>query len=214
MGEKSFVTCFDKECNGYAELLMTLVSTNENIKNVKLSREVFGKNTEIVSGEYILTIGEKSSEINCKNFPQNKYDAYGIQIGIYGHKAWIVCKDIEWNDSIESEFVAKAQNIFNNLKMNTTDTNKRIEEFSKRHKEARQIVVRKKGNSIWLINVLNDIQMKLEYSKNNVQKFITDIFKKSARRELQYKFAIALFYQEYIEDFLLINEEPCEELNL
>lgn len=214
MRDISFVTCYDKECKDYAELLMTLVSKDENIKNIKLSREVFCKDREIVSGEFILTIGEKSSEINCKNFPQNKFNSYGIQIGIYGHKAWIVCKDIEWNDSIESDFVTEVQSIFENLMMNTADINKRKEECSKRQKETSQIVIKKKGKSNKLINVLDDIRMKLDDKKNNILKFINDIFKKSGRRELQYKFAIALFYKEYIEDFLLINEEPCEELNL
>lgn len=34
MQEKSFATCFDKNCEEFAELLMTLVSENPSICNI------------------------------------------------------------------------------------------------------------------------------------------------------------------------------------
>ena len=60
MTEKSFATCFDKGCEQFAEVLMTLVSKDDRICNIKTSREEFKKDRSIVSGEYVLTIGDKS----------------------------------------------------------------------------------------------------------------------------------------------------------
>ena len=93
METKSFVTCYDSDCEKYAELLMTLVSMNDKIKNINLLREEFKKDRGIVSTEYVLTIGKDGSAVNSQHFPADKYNSYGIQIGVKGRKAWIVCMD-------------------------------------------------------------------------------------------------------------------------
>lgn len=83
---KSFVTCFDKGCDEYAEILMTLVSNDKALKNIKREQKEFGKDRSVVSGEYVLTIGKKGSEYNSRNF-KDIYNNYGIHIGYHGTKA-------------------------------------------------------------------------------------------------------------------------------
>ena len=39
MQEKSFATCFDKNCEEFAELLMTLVSENPSICNINQKKD-------------------------------------------------------------------------------------------------------------------------------------------------------------------------------
>ena len=71
MQEKSFATCFDKNCEEFAELLMTLVSENPSICNINQKKEVFKKDRAITSNEYVLAIGPDGSKVNRASFPDS-----------------------------------------------------------------------------------------------------------------------------------------------
>lgn len=79
MQENSFATCFDKNYEEFAELLMTLVSENPSICNIHLKKEVFKKDRAITSNEYVLAIGLYGSKVNRASFP-DCYNRYGIPI--------------------------------------------------------------------------------------------------------------------------------------
>lgn len=97
MQEKSFATCFDKNCEEFAELLMTLVSENPSICNINQKKEVFKKDRAITSNEYVLAIGPDGSKVNRASFPDS-YNKYGIHIGYRGRKAWISCENFDWTE--------------------------------------------------------------------------------------------------------------------
>ena len=195
METKSFVTCYDSKCEKYAELLMTLVSMNDKIKNINMSREEFKKDRGIVSSEYVLTIGKESSVVNSQHFPPNKYNSYGIQIGVKGRKAWIVCESL----NMKTEDIEKEK--------------KEIEEFLNREKEIEAEDKNEKRSLIKDIISIPASVITLPYEIFIFYKILlAEAFKdKTTRRYFQYKYAVSLFYKDFIEDFLQVKETSKKE---
>jgi len=213
MTEKSFATCFDKGCEQFAEVLMTLVSKDDRICNIKTSREEFKKDRSIVSGEYVLTIGEKSSAVQRANFP-DKYNAYGIHIGFYGHKAWISCESYDWNRKSLLDFQIELRKILKELGMPTDAIDKDVKELSDKKNKAKKkansnpdvatIVLESLAEATWGLSGMSKLV-------KSIQKIADNLWNKSARRKQQYKLAVVLFFHKYIKEFLDIKETDTEQ---
>ncbi len=236
MVEKSFATCFDKDCLEYATTLMTLVSQDEYICNMQTSREEFRKDRSIVSGEYVLTIGEKGSAYNKQNF-KDIYSNYGIHIGYYGTKAWISCEPFDWNEESLFKFHTELITILDELGMNTDNIDDKAKEFLKQLKKSKKKVDSYNGKPGLLpgdsaeafhneaytvlmtsLAVTNVLKKGIAFGFVGgvflkVGKWFVDLLKKSERRKQQYRYAIVLFYHRYIHDFLKIEEEKDEDNN-
>lgn len=122
---KSFVTCFDKDCEEFAEVLMTLVSENPSIRNINQKNEVFKKNIAVTSDEYVLTIGSKSSKVNKSSFC-DCYSKYGIHIGFRGRKAWISCENFDWDENSLKEFLTECKQLLKDHGMSEDDIDDEI----------------------------------------------------------------------------------------
>ena len=211
MTEKSFVSCFDKNCEEYAETLMTLISENESIRNINLKKEAFKKDRVITSDEYVLTIGSEGSKVNKTNFP-DCYDKYGIHIGFRGKKAWICCEDYDWNKKEVKEFRKELILLLDELGMRTDNIDVEIEENIKKAKAAKSTAIVCTGSlagniimgSLVTILMATSIPIYLSvyyYIKNKIWNYLN----KQKIREQQYKLAVVMFYHKYINDFLNIN---------
>lgn len=212
MTEKSFVSCFDKNCEEYAETLMTLISENESIRNINLKKEAFKKDRVITSDEYVLTIGSEGSKVNKTNFP-DCYDKYGIHIGFRGKKAWICCEDYDWNKKEVKEFRKELILLLDELGMRTDNIDVEIEENIKKAKAAKSTAIVCTGSSAGNIIMGSLITVSLMapsipiylsvyyYIKNKICNYLN----KQKIREQQYKLAVVMFYHKYINDFLNIN---------
>lgn len=232
--EKSFVTCYDKGCEEYAETLMTLVSKDKALKNIKREREEFKKDRGIVSGEYVLTIGKKGSKYNSRNF-KDIYNNYGIHFGYYGTKAWMYCEKFKWNLSDTANFTVELHSTLERLGMSTekyekyvkanlqykqlwddylalrNDTNEyiettgiKIENYDELKHYNPELVNQLRNNTNETISLIKESSYELSW--------ISDL-SGSNQFKLQYHFAVALFYDKYIHDFMGIKREGSEEIN-
>lgn len=216
--EKSFETCHDKDCEAYAQVLMTLISDNEKICNIKRTLKEFNKDNNVVSNEYVLSIGEKSSAISCENFGANIYDSYGIQIGTHGHKAWISCKEFPWDEENYSLFTLEYYDLLKGLQMapkiSTAElkilrkVKKRILESKKSNKDFEDKASFSWKKDKWEIPIL------VVYYVISAIEQIKKRRKKADMRDRQYKFAIAWFFQNHLEAFLKMQAKPQEENDL
>lgn len=188
--KKQFVVVYDNDCKEYADSLMTLVSNDKTLRVIKRSRKEFDKDSSIVSDEYDLTIGEKASAHNRPNFG-DIYNEFWVHIGFYGTKAWISC-DFEFMDkNTRDDFFVK----YNSLR----------EEFVKEkynHKNALKTIFIREA----VLNLLIPPTPLL-------QQIARGIIFKNRLKELQYRYAIVLFYRDYLNDFLKTKEENNEEQN-
>lgn len=223
--EKTFVTCYDNDCKAYATVLTTLLSNDEKIANVKRDETEFNKDISIVSSEYILTIGEKSSAVNSGNFPANKYNDYGIKIGIYGHKAWISCEDFYWDEDSEHKFQVELLDLLKDLGMATDDIDKEIEQYLESKKKAKdELLPQKTETKNIFVESLAAVRYQIKQGINHssvvnwskilyyvTTDYVRDLFKRSSRRDRQYRFAVAIFVLKYMTEFLKIEETVQEK---
>jgi hypothetical protein len=229
---KSFVTCYDKGCEEYAETLMTLVSKDKALMNIIRKQEEFNKDRGIVSGEYVLTIGKKGSEYNSRNF-KDIYNNYGIHFGYYGAKAWIYCDDYDWDINSQFEFNKEFFSFLDELGMKTEDFDEKARKLYEKLVESQKQTIKGKQRDhdsagmnapvmrddidAAMKSVLNELLIDFSYwdlfSPFAIRYFIRKWKKKAKRRNNQYRFAIVLFYHRYLHDFLGIKEELCEEQN-
>lgn len=225
MVEKSFATCYDRDCEDYAQFLMDLISQDELICNIKTSREEFKKNRAIVSNEYVLNIGEKSSALQRENF-RDKYDSYGIHIGFIGKKAWISCENFKWDDNERKKFLDELKALYNEVDMRTENIEVEAKNYLKNVKNTQKNGTNsQKGNATG--NVLFDINdtlmtvMAVTIAQLNpinkvrlfVHKWFRDIIKKSEWRKWQYKLAVLIFYYYYRHEFLELAKQQPEATN-
>ena len=217
MADKQFATCFDKDCEQFAEILMTLVSNDDRICNIKTSREEFKKDRSIVSREYVLTIGEKSSAVQRANFP-DKYNAYGIHIGFYGHKGWISCDNVYLSSEEAHKFLEDMKELLVKSNMETSLLAQKVDEVKSllnKETQIRQKATEDNGKSsiIELLNPISYLKTIREVSMfwGYVAK---DWFIDSQRRkELLYIYAVVYFYHKYLKEFLDIKEQQPTEQN-
>lgn len=216
MTEKSFATCFDKGCEQFAEILMTLVSKDDRICNIKTSREEFKKDRNIVSGEYVLTIGEKSSAVQRAYFP-DKYNEYGIHIGFYGHKGWISCDNVYLSPKEEHKFLEDMEDLLVKSDMGNPSLAQKVDEMkSSLNKETqiKQEAAEDNGKSsiIKLLNpipYLEAIGIVFRALKYVAEDWLIDSRK---RKELLYGYAVLYFYHKFLKEFLNIEEQqPIEQ---
>lgn len=211
MQEKSFATCFDKNCEEFAELLMTLVSDNPSICNINLKKEIFKKDRAITSNEYVLAIGPDGSKVNRASFPDS-YNKYGIHIGYRGTKAWISCENFDWTVESLREFRIELISLLEESGMRTDNIDDRIAEYVKKVKTAKSMDGISSISTIdgVIMSSLTTTALTLEIVKMfphgflvyKVRQWIDNILNASKRREQQYKLAVVLFYHKYITDFL------------
>lgn len=210
MRERSFVTCFDKDCEMYAEVLMTLISENESICNINIKKEEFKKDRKVTSGEYVLTIGPEGSKVNKTHFP-DCYDKYGIHIGFRGRKAWICCEDYRWNEKKLKEFQTDLIQLLDEHRMRKDNINEEIAEYIKKVKKIKTMddvcvrpspqTVNETFNSIvpemaWIVGYIGTNFMLKGIKYSRIKKEI---------RTLQYCLAVVMFYHKYINEFLNIS---------
>lgn len=211
MQEKSFATCFDKNCEEFAELLMTLVSENPSICNINQKKEVFKKDRAITSNEYVLAIGPDGSKVNRASFPDS-YNKYGIHIGYRGRKAWISCENFDWTEKSLGEFHTDLILLLKELGMSTDNIDDRIAENVKKVKTEKSMDGISSISTIdgIIMSSLTTAALTFEMVKklplvslvNKVWQWIDNILIASERRKQQYKLAVVLFYHKYITDFL------------
>lgn len=183
---KSFVTCYDKDCEEYAETLMTLVSKDKTLRTINREKKEFKKDGSVVSDEYVLTIGKNSSSYNRQNF-SDIYFNYGIHIGCYGTKAWISCEKFEWDNKTISEFNEELRYCLEKLGIDNKKN------YMKPFKEITWLTIIEDG-------ICNPF-------------LIRDLIEEKRIRKKQYRFAILFFYNCYLHDFLGIKEDLKEEQN-
>ena len=210
MQEKSFATCFDKNCEEFAELLMTLVSENPSICNINQKKEVFKKDRAITSNEYVLAIGPDGSKVNRASFPDS-YNKYGIHIGYRGTKAWISCENFDWTVESLREFRIELISLLEESGMRTDNIDDRIAENVKKIKSEKSMDSITSYSTIdgIIMGSLTTVAIAGEFVKNPIGSFVSyvrqwidNILNASQRREQQYKLAVVLFYHKYITDFL------------
>lgn len=232
MNIEKFVTCYDKGCEEYAETLMTLVSKDKALMNIKREQGEFKNDRGVVSGEYVLTIGKKGSEYNSRNF-KDIYNNFGIHFGYYGAKAWIYCDDYDWDVKSQFEFNKEFFSFLDELGMKTDDFDEKARKLYKKIVESQKQTTKGKqgyhdsaGMNAPVMrdeidgamkSILNELLVDFYYwdimAPFALPYFIRRWKKKARRRKNQYRFAIVLFYHRYLHDFLEIKEELCEEQN-
>lgn len=224
MGEKSFVTVYDKGLEEFAEVIMTLVSTDTVICNIKRATEEFKKDKSIVSGEYVLYIGERGSAFIRQNF-KDAYCNYGIHIGFYGTKAWISCERFEWGFVNEADFTIELHSTLERLGMNAKDYEKYVkacllykqlndapiasEKRAGEHRETTGLSPKDNPESIAERKAYLKKYLSFVVEHASELDWISDL-SGSNKLKLQYRFAIALFYDKYLHDFLQIKKEEKE----
>lgn len=222
MCEKNFVTCYDKgkDLEKIAEVLKTLVSEDDKLRNIKMPRKELEKDRKVTSDEYVLALGEESSACYRENFP-DKYNQYGIHIGFRGHKAWIGVENFDWDKGSLSKFYQELLSLSEELNLDLED--KPFKEYLKIIKENQK----KTGKSdkdatanlhmdtldiiMTLIAVTNAQLNPINKYFLLVHKWFRDLFKKSEQRKLQYKLAVIIFYHKYIYEFFKIDDQEKTE---
>lgn len=214
MQEKSFATCFDKNCEEFAELLMTLVSENPSICNINQKKELFKKDRAITSNEYVLAIGPDGSKVNRASFP-DCYNKYGIHIGYRGRKAWISCENFDWTEESLNEFRTEMIPLLKEVGMRTDNIDDRIAENVKKVKSEKSMDDITSNSTIdgIIMSSLTTAAIVGEFVKkspivsfvNNLKQSLDNIWYAKERRNQQYNLAVVLFYHKYITDFLELN---------
>jgi len=226
MSEITFVTSYDNDCVEFAETLMTLVSADKYLCNIKRSNEEFKKDRSIVSGEYILTIGNEASKYNMQNF-KDIYNNYGIHFGYHGTKAWISCESFKWDEKSLLKFHTELISVLDELGMNTENIDDIAKKVLKEQKNIKKNIDSFEGkpglqkgdfaeafyneayNVLMTSLAVNNIMQKnmIMGFFLAVGKWFRDFLKKSERRKQQYKYATVLFYYRYIHDFLELDDK-------
>lgn len=212
---KELFICYDKLCEKPANVLMGLLSHNQEIK-ASIYRP--NKFPTIVSRQHTLYIGQ-----NCtKNLVfDDSFNEYGIRVGTDGTYAWVVCSVFVWNGTKFHNFIAELQRLCN--KYNLTKEYKRFEQsldvfktqfihgyepwegnFIERSKDPaldRESTLKKSqdiflsgGTLVGLPNLIGKIGRIIEDQDDGI-------------RVYQYLYAILKFYDQYLGDFMNLTEE-------
>ena len=222
MSKKSFVTCYDKDkdLEDVAGFLMTLVSDDDKIRNIEISREEFKKDRKVTSDEFVLAIGEKGSANYRENF-RDMYDQYGIHIGFRGAKAWINVEKFDWDEGSRSKFYQELLSLSEEMNLDLKD--KPIKEYLETIRENRKKIGKNDNEDATKLHTdALDIIMTVLAVTNaelnpihkyflSVHKWFRELFKKSKQRRLQYKLAVIMFVHKYIHEFLKIDEQERTE---
>ena len=212
MNEITFVTSYDNDCGVYADTLMTLVSNDKYLCNITRRNEEFKKDRSIVSGEYVLTIGNEASKNNLQNF-KDKYNNFGIHFGYHGTKAWICCESFKWDKESLFKFHSELISVLDEFGMKTDNIDERAKEYLKNRKKNMNSYNGKKAqlgdlaNEVLMTNIaVTSTLMQSIWLVSEVLLFLAEwiygLREKSELRKQQYKYAIVLFYKRYIHEFL------------
>jgi hypothetical protein len=221
MNEITFVTSYDNDCGVYADTLMTLVSNDKYLCNITRRNEEFKKDRSIVSGEYVLTIGNEASKNNLQNF-KDKYNNFGIHFGYHGTKAWICCESFKWDKESLFKFHSELISVLDEFGMKTDNIDDRVKEFLENKKKNMNSYNGKKAqlgdlaNEVLMTNIaVTSTLMQSIWLVSEVLLFLAEwiygLREKSELRKQQYKYAIVLFYKRYIHEFLKIDEMNDKE---
>lgn len=211
ISEKSFVTCYDKDCEDFAELLMTLVSENPSLCNVNQKNEEFKRDRAVTSNEYVLTIGPKGSKVNKSSFC-DCYSKYGIHIGFRGRKAWISCENFNWDENSLNEFHTDLIQLYKDFGMSVDNIDDEIAKNVKKTVAAGALCVFggpiARGiimSSLVTAAIMNESKSpKLDWliPFKFLRRLFDNLLNASERRKQQYKLAVVLFYHNYINEYL------------
>lgn len=209
--EKSFATCYDKDCEKFAEVLMTLVSENPSICNINKKTEEFKRDRAVTSNEYVLTIGPEGSKVNKSSFC-DCYSKYGIHIGFRGRKAWISCEDFDWDENSLNEFHTDLIQLLKDHDMPVENIDDEIAKNVKKTVAAGALgaFVGPMGAGIIMSSLVTAAIMNESKSPKFdwlipfkfLRRWIDNLLNASERRKQQYRLAVVLFYYNYINEFL------------
>lgn len=213
---KQFTIIYDKEQEEYATVLNTLISEIKEAKNVKREFKIYDQNMNLTDKDFVLFVGDKSSLMYRENF-KDSYSKYGIHLGYRGTKAWIYCEKAEWNKKIYKEFHNELLELYQKMAMNPSKVQEHVDEGVKEYIETGTSVV-PVGSTIaqqvlWTsiitsqIIVMNPL-ISLLYM---TYRWIKSLFAESTRIDQQYRFAVVLFFSEYLKDYLKITTNESNE---
>lgn len=212
--EKSFVTCFDKDCEDFAEVLMTLMSENPSICNINQKKEEFKRDRKVTSNEYVLTIGPKGSKVNKSSFC-DCYSKYGIHIGFRGRKAWISCENFNWDENSLKGFHTELIQLLKDHDMQVDNIDDEIAKYVK--KTVATGVLDVCEGPIWSGIIMSSLVTATVMNKSKLlpigslglpilstllRQLFDNLLNASKRRKQQYKLAVVLFCYKYMNEFL------------
>lgn len=214
---KQFTIVFDKKQEEYATILNTLVSEEEWVKNIERSLEVYKNKMSLTDKDCVLFVGDKSSKKYRNNF-KDKYSKYGIHLGYRGCKAWIYCEKCDWDKRSYKMFHDELLDLYKRLDMNPAKVNdfvaEGIKEYCKKGTTAAPMNATLAQQTIWKLVVTSQILImpfSLLLLIYKIKKWIKSLLVGSNRIDQQYRFAIVLFFSDYLKGYL---KEMVDEDNM
>lgn len=216
---KQFTIVFDKKQSEYATILNTLVSEVEDVKNVERSLKVYQKGMVLTDKDCVLFVGDESSRQYRNNF-KDKYSRYGIHLGYRGCKAWIYCEKFNWDKKSYKMFYDELLDLYKRLDMNPTKVQDFVTAGVKEYCTTGTTVAPNTSTIVqqmlWIPVVSAHIVAMppifilgpITWLIYKMKKWIKSLFAESTRIDQQYRFAIALFFSDYLKKYLKI---ACEE---
>lgn len=214
---KQFTIIYDKEQEEYATILNTLVSEMEEVKNVGRDLKVYKRDMLLTDKDYALFVGNQSSLKYRDNF-KDKYSRYGIHLGYRGTKGWIFCEKAKWNKKTYKEFHYELLNLYKELDMNPSKVQEFIdasvaEYITTGSLSSVPIGTTLAQQAIWgavvsIQAIVLPFPISLIYV---IHRWVKSLFAESARIDQQYRFAIVLFFSEYLKDYLKITTNDSYE---
>ena len=210
---KQFTIVFDKKQTEYATILNTLVSEVEEVKNVERSLKVYQKGMVLTDKDCVLFLGDESSQKYRDNF-KDIYSKYGIHIGYRGCKAWIYCEKYDWDKLSYKRFHDELLDLYKRLDMNPAKVQDfvtaGVKEYCKTGTTAAPSSSTYVQQMLWMSVVSASIVAMPPFPLLLIwliKKWIKSLFAESTRIDQQYRFAMALFFSDYLKKYLKIADE-------
>ena len=212
---KQFTIVFDKKQEEYATILNTLVSEVEEVKNVERSLKVYQKGMVLTDKDCVLFVGNESSQKYRYNF-KDIYSKYGIHIGYRGCKAWIYCEKFNWDKRSYKMFHDELLDLYKRLDMNPAKVQDfvtaGVKEYCKTGTTAAPSSSTYAQQMLWTSVVSSCIVVMppihilgpIVWLIYKMKKWIKSLFAESTRIDQQYRFAMALFFSDYLKKYLKI----------
>lgn len=210
---KQFTIVFDKKQAEYATILNTLVSEIEEIKNVELSLKVYQKGMVLTDKDCVLFLGDESSQKYRDNF-KDIYSKYGIHIGYRGCKAWIYCEKYNWDKLSYKRFHDELLDLYKRLDMNPAKVQDfvtaGVKEYCKMGMTTAPSSSTFAQQMLWTSVVTSSIVAMPPFPFiiiRLIKKWIKSLLAESTRIDQQYRFAMALFFSDYLKKYLKMADE-------
>lgn len=209
---KQFTIVFDKKQAEYATILNTLVSEVEEVKNVERSLKVYQKGMVLTDKDCVLFLGDESSQKYRDNF-KDVYSKYGIHLGYRGCKAWIYCEKYNWDKLSYRRFHDELLDLYKRLDMNPAKVQDFVTAGVKEYCKMGTTVAPSSSTfaqqMLWTSVVSSSI-IAMPPSPFLliwlIKRWIKSLFAESTRIDQQYRFAMALFFSDYLKKYLKITD--------